>query len=317
MDGHAPSGFGIAANGLSGTAFGRRRQRTALRLTVLPAAPWASGRDGAPRHGNFRLRPASPDGGARGKASAIARGALMAVATGLLTFCAAPALAIVGGAPADGDVAARTVLIVSTRGASCSGAVLAPDLVLTAAHCVAPAADYAVAITGSGTPKLIPAAGIKVHPRFDQAQFRTRRPTPDLALVKLSEPLPESFRRAALARGAGLPSKGTQFLIAGYGMAADGAGRSAGTLRTVSLASIGTTGGIMVRLSGEGAPAGACTGDSGGPAFQDGTLTGIVGWATGPGGARGCGGVTGVTLVSLHRDWIEPTARALGSPLGN
>ena len=223
--------------------------------------------------------------------------------------------AIVGGGPATADVAAQTVLIVSTRGASCTGTVLARDLVLTAAHCVGPKADYAVAIIGDGEPRLVPAARVMVHPRFDADQFQTRRPTPDLALVKLAEPLPARFRVARLGAATGLPEKGVTFLLAGYGVTADGAMKSAGTLRSVALPSIGTTGGIMVRLSTPEGAAGACTGDSGGPAFLDGAVAGVVGWATAAGGARGCGGVTGVTLVSLHRDWIMATAKALGSPL--
>lgn len=226
------------------------------------------------------------------------------------------ARALVGGAPASGEVAAHAVLIVSTRGASCTGTVLAPDLVLTAAHCVAPKADYAVAIVGNGPPKLVPAARIAVHPRFDADQFQTRRPTPDLAVIKLAEPLPARFHPARLATAEGLPEKGARFLLAGYGTTAPGAEKTAGTLRTLALPAIGTTGGIMVRLSPEEGEAGACTGDSGGPAFRDGVVAGVMGWATGPGGTRGCGGVTGVTLVSLHRDWITATARSLGSPLG-
>lgn len=213
-------------------------------------------------------------------------------------------------------MAAHTAMIVSTRGATCTGTVLAPDLLITAAHCVAPQADYAVAILGEGAPRLIPAIRIAVHPRFDGDQFRTRRPTPDLALVKLAEPLPGRFRPAPLTGATGLPAKGTDFTLAGFGVTADGATKSAGTLRTVRLPSIGTTGGIMVRLSSPEGAAGACTGDSGGPAFQNGAVAGVIGWATGPGGARGCGGVTGVTLVSLHRDWIISTAATLGSPIG-
>lgn len=235
-------------------------------------------------------------------------------------ICAGPGLsrpagAIVGGRAPAASVAAQTVLIVSTRGASCTGTVLARDLVLTAAHCVAPAGDYAVALIGDGAPKLVPAARIAVHPRFDAAQFKTRRPTPDLALVKLAEPLPARFAAARLVDDGGLPEKGASFVIAGFGMTADGADRSAGTLRAVTLQSVGTTGGIMARLSAPEGGAGACTGDSGGPAFRDGALAGVTGWVTGPGGS-GCGNVTGVTLVSVHRDWIEATARSLGSPLG-
>lgn len=233
----------------------------------------------------------------------------------LLALMGAPAQAMVGGTPADGDVAARTAMVVSTRGATCTATVVAQDLLLTAAHCVAPQADYAVAILGEGQPRLIPASRVAVHPRFDGDQFRTRRPTPDLALVKLAEPLPARFRPAPLTTASGLPPKGDLFTLAGFGVTTDGAANTAGTLRTVQLPSIGTTGGIMVRLSPTTGSAGACTGDSGGPAFQGGAVAGVIGWATGAGGARGCGGVTGVTLVSIHRDWITSTAAALGSPI--
>lgn len=228
----------------------------------------------------------------------------------------APASAIVGGAAAPSMVAARTVMIVSTRGASCSGTVLARDLILTAAHCVGPKSDYAVALVGSGTPQLIQALRIALHPGFNAEQFQTRRPTPDLALVKLAEPLPARFVPARLATDAELPARGASFLVAGFGMSADGAEKTAGTLRAVSLASVGNTGGIMTRLSPASGLAGACTGDSGGPAFSGDVVTGVVGWVTAPGGARGCGGVTGITLVSLQHDWIVSTARNLGSPVG-
>lgn len=258
--------------------------------------------DGAtgPRQKTGMKRPAS-----RRAPSILLALALLAGATG-------PARAIVGGAPAGPEVAAHAVMLVSTRGASCTGTVLAPDVVLTAAHCVEPAADYAVALISGPAPKLIPVTRIALHPGFSADQFRTRRPTPDLALVKLAEPLPASLRPARLAPAGGLPPKGDGFTIAGFGVTADGASKSAGTLRTVALPNIGSTGGIMVRLSRAEGGAGACTGDSGGPAFRDGAVAGVIGWATAPGGARGCGGVTGVTLVSLHRDWIDATLRALG-----
>src|SRR5258708_38912235 len=47
------------------------------------------------------------------------------------------AFAMVGGAPpADPAVARHGVLLVGSRGNSCSGVAIARDLVLTAAHCV-------------------------------------------------------------------------------------------------------------------------------------------------------------------------------------
>jgi hypothetical protein len=231
----------------------------------------------------------------------------------MLALSPLPAAAVINGAPADGEIAAQTVLIVSTRGASCSGTVLGPDLVLTAAHCVQPRADYALAFLEPRGPRLVKVARVALHPRFDPEQFKTRRPTPDLALLKIAEPLGARVRPARLASDPALPRPGDSFTLAGFGMAAEGNEKSAGTLRALTLPAIGTTGGIMVRLAGGG---GACTGDSGGPVFRGALLVAVIGWTTGPRGP-GCGKVTGATLVAQQRQWIESTARALGSRIGD
>src|SRR5262245_65003913 len=83
------------------------------------------------------------------------RSRLIRTMVGRLALCASivwcvtfpvEAPAIVGGAqPADGAGAGRhVVLIVGSRGNSCTGTALARDLVLTAAHCVLPGADYRI-----------------------------------------------------------------------------------------------------------------------------------------------------------------------------
>src|SRR5262249_57796048 len=105
----------------------------------------------------------------------------------------APAQAINGGQSAPADIAAQTVQIVSTRGSICSAAVIARDLMLTAGHCVQPKADYAVALTENGTPRVLPISRVVVHPQYDPKQFETRRPSPDIAIVKIAEPLPPRF----------------------------------------------------------------------------------------------------------------------------
>src|SRR6478672_8084389 len=71
---------------------------------------------------------------------------------GALAVCAShilplrPAQAIVGGEDASGFSAARryTVIVQSQKGELCSGAVIARDLVLTAAHCVTQKTKYRV-----------------------------------------------------------------------------------------------------------------------------------------------------------------------------
>ena len=232
-------------------------------------------------------------------------------ASAVLCAWLTPAQAINGGAPAAREIAAQTAMIVSTRGAICTGTAIARDLVLTAAHCVAPKSDYAIVVKG-GAPRVIQVVRIVLHPKFDPRQFETRVPSPDMAILKLAEPLPANYHPAKLASDPALPKRGTLFTLAGFGFAKDGDERSLGTLRSIALPSVGTTGGIMVRVSsGNGGVLGACTGDSGGPAFLNGEVAGVIGWTSIPAG-KNCGFTTGITLVGLQRAWIDGTVRSLG-----
>jgi secreted trypsin-like serine protease len=63
----------------------------------------------------------------------------IALASVFLSMSLAPASTMVGDAPAAEDGAGRSVVtIIGSRGTFCSGALIAPDLVLSAAHCIAP-----------------------------------------------------------------------------------------------------------------------------------------------------------------------------------
>ena len=95
-------------------------------------------------------------------------------------------------------------------------------------------------------------------------------------------------------------------------------------MRTAGLVATGRPGSLQIRLvdpagQGKSAGLGACTGDSGGPVFedhQDGpAIVGVISWSTGPNNGAGCGGLTGVTPLSLYRDWIVQTARTWGVAL--
>ncbi len=136
-----------------------------------------------------------------------------------------------------------------------------------------------------------------------------------MAILKLSEPLPSRYRVARLSNDPALPKRGEVFTLGGFGFARDGDERSIGTFRSIALPSVGTTGGIMIRVSaGNGSLAGACMGDSGGPAFFGNELAGVIGWTSIPDG-KNCGFTTGVTLVGLQREWIERTAKTFGENL--
>ena len=114
---------------------------------------------------------------------------------------------------------------------------------------------------------------------------------------------------------------GSRFTIAGVGVTIRGEGSSAGTVRVAGLIATGKPGTLQIRLvdpvtQGSRDGLGACTGDSGGPVFEDQkggpVIVGVISWSTGPNGSAGCGGLTGVTPLTLYRDWILQAARAWG-----
>jgi hypothetical protein len=44
-------------------------------------------------------------------------------------------------------------------------------------------------------------------------------------------------------------------------------------------------------------------------------VIGVISWSTGAKNTAGCGGLTGVTPLTLYRDWILQTAKAWGAGL--
>jgi secreted trypsin-like serine protease len=247
----------------------------------------------------------------------------LAVAATLLV--AAPADAIVGGGtPSAEGVGRAIVTIVGSRGNFCTGALIAPKLVLTAAHCVQPGAEYKIVEYGPDRqPLLQDVKAIAVHPGFNAQAMLAHRATADVALLQLETPA-KGKTPAALGMPAIPINVGSRFTIAGIGVTVRGDGKSGGTIRVAGLIATGKPGTLQIRLVdpvGQGTRdgLGACTGDSGAPAFEDKpggpVIVGVVSWSTGPNGAAGCGGLTGVTPLTLYRDWILQTARQWGSAL--
>ncbi|MBU6463568.1 MAG: trypsin-like serine protease [Bradyrhizobium sp.] len=244
------------------------------------------------------------------------------VAVVMLPF-AAPVHAIVGGAaPAAEDVGRSVVTIVGSRGNSCSGTLIAPDLVLSVAHCVGPGAIYKIVEYGRDRqPQLRDVRRVAAHPGFDIKTMLAHRATADVSLLQLETP-----KTNPSVIGVPTPplAAGNHFTIAGIGVTIRGNGKSAGVVRSADLVATGHPGTLQIRLvdpaaGGTREGLGACTGDSGGPVFEDQhgkqVVVGIVDWSTGPNGSDGCGGLTGVTPLTLYRDWIVQTARRWGSTL--
>jgi secreted trypsin-like serine protease len=235
---------------------------------------------------------------------------------------ASPAYAIVGGAaPAPDDLRRSIVTIVGSRGNFCTGSLIAPSLVLTVAHCVQPGADYKIVqYDADKNPQLQDVKTVAIHPGFRMEAMLAHRATADVALLRL-----DSSAKGKMPAPVGAPqlplAVGATFTIAGVGVTVRGDGKSAGTIRSAALVATGKPGMLQIRLvdpATMGAREGlcACTGDSGSPVFEDqqggATIVGVVSWSTGANGSAGCGGITGVTPLTLYRDWILQTGRQWG-----
>ncbi len=243
-----------------------------------------------------------------------------------------PALAVVGGVtPRDTQgTRASTVRVETSRGELCSGAVIAPQIVLTAAHCLMDGGSISVvSLDPRFKPRRQPVLAVLPHPSFVPGTTPRTQPGTDLALLRLTQALPDDMEPLSL--GGGL-WQGETVTMAGYGLSSENNKRSARQLRETQLLNVGnytTQNTVKVAVDiesrGETPGAGACRGDSGGPVIRGPArsrdLVGIVSWSSGPLKTRArliCGGFTAITPVSEHRAWIsQGSARllALGSVL--
>ncbi|WP_020180680.1 trypsin-like serine protease [Methylopila sp. M107] len=186
------------------------------------------------------------------------------------------------------------------RVSECSGALIAPDIVLTAGHCLDIAATPAhVAVfayrDGKPLPQPLPVAAFARHPghvvgwrdRPGDPETRQREIAADLALIRLKAPVagaaPIGFAAFASPDGS----------IAGTG--ADRAGGRSGALKRARLSAARASTGDGARVVFATASATVCGGDSGGPATANGAVWGVVAAVLRPKG--GCGGRVAIAPV--------------------
>lgn len=223
------------------------------------------------------------------------------------------------GEPASANdiVSSSTVLIQTSVGGICSGTLIAPDLVLTAGHCVADQNLFMIQGNYKGSSAIKLARAARVHPKFAINNIFMgmggKSTTNDIALIHLSDKFPSTFKPASL------PAREVQYndqkvVVAGYGRTFSSKNKKrssdSGVLRFggSKVSSFKSGGSIQLKENGKSY---GCPGDSGGPLYTNSgnrlVVIGIHSWGN-------CDWSTAnAESVGQHLQWIKKASEELRS----
>lgn len=220
---------------------------------------------------------------------------------------------IVGGAEVtdEKDITVRSTVSLLAAGALCTGTIIGPNQVVTAAHCIK-GSDVTIGFGASKTP--IPGVrviGARAHPAWGDGKADQ---THDIGMIIFEGQLPGHLGPVAISPLTGI-SNGAATILAGYGVTGE-SNSDSGTLRKVAATIKSFNGGSKEFDMQEGMGVGSCYGDSGGPAYiQSGGQLTVIG-ATSRG--QNCDSGDGVyTDVRYYQGWLKCTAKEFGQPLGS
>jgi len=249
-------------------------------------------------------------------------GTILACLSGMVLT--APVFALVGPAREAPEFAPYVVTVLDKSGGGggsggggasfCTATVIAPDVVLTAAHCVSNLSNTRVFFRGGdGQLVLFDVASIALHPEFRPKIGRKHLISIDLALLRLARPLPPAFKPIELT-DSGPVATGQPFRMAGFGRADESVSGTSGVLRAGVLVVSGPKSPVLVWLTDpDGTGLGGCTGDSGAPVLAIGQLA-LVAVAIRARGNNGysCGATTEAVLIGPQMPWVRKTLQAWG-----
>jgi MYXO-CTERM domain-containing protein len=233
------------------------------------------------------------------------------IALASLGFAAPAAAQIIGGTP-DPDHA--NVVYLTLGGGACSGTLVAPRVVLTAAHCTAGVTSANVMFGASiSDPErvTIGSSMVMTHRYYDSATIGIGLPY-DIAMIRLRDPAPAGVTPMAMNFDPLDDSLvGDNLLAVGFGNTNGAAGTGGGTRRR-ALLPINEISGRLIGMGND--LVNTCQGDSGGPGIYtfDGVENVIGITSTGP---VGCVGNSHMTRVDVYdTDFIIPILDAWDGP---
>lgn len=213
------------------------------------------------------------------------------------------------GAPDPGHPAV-VAIVDSTGQTACSGTVIDPHFVLTAAHCLTPPIEHGASVVFGASVASpagsAPIVALRPHPGYDPSTYAN-----DAAIVVLGA----SVSAAPAVLGAAPPAIGSDVTVVGWGETAADAGdygvKRDGTALVTAVAT------LSFNLDPD--PSQPCVGDSGGAAFSVSGSGEVLVGITSHGDAACATRATYTRVDAVTGNFIVPTLAALGpgtAPVG-
>lgn len=233
--------------------------------------------------------------------------------------------AIIGGYDVQpGNTLEQSIVAVydAFEGQICTGSLLPNNLVLTAAHCVGLFTEdmyifFGTEINAKSERRKVDR--VELSPYWETRQNEDYD-TGDIALLRFEGELPAGYKPASFLTNRRLIKKGTQVVLAGYGISNGQTGDGIGRLRATSVQIEDTNYSTSEFTVNQMQGTGACHGDSGGPAYIQINGRLLLMGITSRGvkdEANDCSQLAAYTSTLYYKSWINRAATKLSQSLVN